>query len=60
MPAVQCPLHNRHLKKVYDRIVGKHPDSKMIAVTAVERRLLLLIYTLWKSDKPYSDDFNKE
>ena len=43
-----------------DRIVQKHPDKKMIAVTAMERRLLLLIYALWKSDKPYDKDYNKK
>lgn len=60
MPAVQCRLHNRHLKEAYDRIVAKHPDKKMIAVTAMQRRLLLLIYALWKSEQPYSEDYSKE
>ena len=60
MPAVQCRLHNKHLKRAYDRIVAKHPDKKMIAVTAMERRLLLLIYALWKGDRPYNEDYDKE
>ena len=59
MPALQAQLRSRHLKAAYDRIVQKHPDKKMIAVTAMERRLLLLIYALWKSDKPYDKDYNK-
>lgn len=60
MPSLQAQLHNKHLKAAYDRIVQKHPDKKMIAVTAMERRLLLLIYALWKSDKPYDEDHNKK
>ena len=60
MPAVQAQLRSRHLKEAYDRIVQKHPDKKMIAVTAMERRLLLLIYALWKSDKPYDEDHDKK
>lgn len=60
MPALQAQLRSRHLKAAYDRIVQKHPDKKMIAVTAMERRLLLLIYALWKSDKPYVKDYNKK
>lgn len=60
MPAVQVQLRSKHLKEAYDRIVLKHPDKKMIAVTAMERRLLLLIYALWKSDKPYDEDHNKK
>ena len=60
MPALQAQLRSRHLKAAHDRIVQKHPDKKMIAVTAMERRLLLLIYALWKSDKPYDKDYNKK
>ena len=60
MPAVQAQLRSKHLKEAYDRIVQKHPDKKMIAVTAMERRLLLLIYALWKSDKPYDEDHKKK
>ena len=60
MPAVQCQRRSKHLKDAYDRIVAKHPDKKMIAVTAMQRRLLLLIYAIWKSNKAYSEDYNKE
>lgn len=60
MPAVQCQRRSKHLKDAYERIVAKHPDKKMIAVTAMQRRLLLLIYAIWKSNKAYSEDYNKE
>ena len=60
MPAVQCQRRSKHLKDAYERIVAKYPDKKMIAVTAMQRRLLLLIYASWKSNKTYSEDYNKE
>lgn len=60
MPAVQCQRRSKHLKDAYERIVAKHPDKKMIAVTAMQLRLLLLIYASWKSNKAYSEDYNKE
>jgi hypothetical protein len=31
--------------------------NKKLAIIAVARKLLLLIYTLWKSNSPYSPDF---
>lgn len=42
---------NAPLKEDYDRIITKHPDHKMIGMTAIQRKLLLLIYTLWKKDE---------
>ena len=60
MPAVQCQRRSKHLKDAYERIVAKHPDKKMIAVTDMQLRLLLLIYASWKSNKAYSEDYNKE
>ncbi|MEX2345452.1 MAG: hypothetical protein WD604_07555, partial [Balneolaceae bacterium] len=55
MSAIQ---HNPALKLFYERLVEKHPNQKMIAVTAVMRKLLLLIYSLWKSGKEYDPEFH--
>ena len=60
MPAVLCRLYNKHLKRAYAWIIANHLDKKMIAETAMERRLLLLIYALWKGDRLYSEDSNNE
>jgi transposase len=58
MPAMSAIQHNPALKLFYERLVEKHPNQKMIAVTAVMRKLLLLIYSLWKSGKEYDPEFH--
>ena len=56
MPALSAAHCNRQAKAAYDRICQKHPKEKMIGITAVMRRLLLLIYTLWKSGEEYDEN----
>lgn len=58
MPAISAIQHNPALKLFYERLVAKHPNQKMIAVTAVMRKLLLLIYSLWKTGKEYDQEFH--
>jgi len=53
MPALVATHHNPQIKAAYGRICQKHPNEKMIGVTAAMRRLLLLIYTLWKNGEEY-------
>ena len=59
MPALNATRYNRQMKEAYGRICGKHPDVRMIGVTAVMRRLLLLIYTLWKNGEEYDETRDK-
>lgn len=54
-PALSATRCNRQMKAVYDRICLKHPKEKMIGITAVMRRMLLLIYTLWKNGEEYDE-----
>ena len=56
-PAMVATRFNPQMKEDYRRIVEKHPDKKKIGITAIQRKLLLLIYTLWKSGEEY--DINK-
>lgn len=60
MPAIQCHRNSARMKAVYERIVERNPRTKMIAVTAMERRLLLLIYTIWKSGKAYDENYMRK
>ena len=53
MPALVATRHNPQIKAAYGRICQKHPNEKMIGVTAAMRRILLLIYTLWKNGEEY-------
>lgn len=55
MPALVAVRYNRQIKAAYGRICQKHPNEKMIGITAAMRRLLLLIYTLWKNGEEYDE-----
>lgn len=53
-PALVASRHNAELKDDYQRInAGK--ASKMVGATALQRKILLLIYTLWKNDEIFND-----
>lgn len=52
MPALCAIRCNDKLKAFYNRLVEKK-NFKMIAVTAVMRKILILIYALWKNDQEY-------
>lgn len=49
-PAMVASRHNAPLKEDYRRIIARNPKLKMIGITALQRKLLLLMYTLWKND----------
>jgi len=57
-PSMVASRHNPDLKEDYQRInIGK--SSKMIGMTALQRKILLLIYTLWKNDEVYRQTENQ-
>jgi transposase len=51
-PAFSAARHNKELQPLYERIVAKD-NIKMKGYVAVQRKLLVLIYTLWKKDEEY-------
>jgi len=53
-PAMVASRYNEKLKVVYQRIINNKP-SKMIGQVAVQRKLLILIYTLWNKNEVYQD-----
>jgi len=55
-PALVASKHNPVLMKVYERINNNKP-SKMIGVTAIQRKILVLIYTLWKNDETFDEHY---
>lgn len=57
MPALSASKYNHHLKELYKRLLYKGKNKKA-ALIAVARKLLLLIYTLWKNDTVYIANFN--
>lgn len=48
MPALTAARFNENVQRLYKRVVERNPESKKKAVVASMRKLLILIYTLWK------------
>jgi len=57
MPALAACRYNPKLKKFYVRLV-KSKNNKKIAIIAVARKLLILIYTIWKKNVDYIPNYN--
>lgn len=53
LPAFSAVRHNLPMQALHKRIVEKQ-SIKMKGYVAVQRKLLMLIYTLWKKDEVYS------
>ena len=56
MPALCASQHNPSLRVFYLRLVERKPVKK-IAVTAVARKLLIMMYVLWKNNTEYNPDY---
>jgi transposase len=57
-PAMVACRYNPQLKDNYTRIIQKK-ESKMVGQVAIQRKLLLLIYTLWKNDTTFDPEYKK-
>jgi len=58
-PAMVASRSNKRLSKVYQR-VNKNKPNKKVGIIALERRLLVLMYALWKTNSPYKEDYHLE
>lgn len=58
MPALSAMRFNESHKAVFVRLVSKH-GIKMKAAVAVQRKILELIYTVYKTDKAFDKDYLK-
>ena len=58
-PALQSARHSPRMKSIYDKINQNKP-SKMVGATAIQRKMLVLIYTLWKKDEEYVEDYENK
>lgn len=56
MPALASIRAGGHNKELFIRLVGKS-GIKMKGVVAVQRKLLVLIYTLWKNGTTYDSNY---
>jgi len=56
MPALAAMRFNEHHKAVFARLVSKH-GIKMKAAVAVQRKILELIYVIYKTDKAFNKNY---
>jgi transposase len=59
-PALSAAAHEPKLQDIYQRIHQRNPKVKMIGAVAVQRKLLVLIYTLYKKNEPYDPKFEEK
>lgn len=57
MPALAAKQHNQKLKNLNDRVVAKNPKIKQKGTVACMRKLLILVYTLWKKNQAYDTTY---
>jgi hypothetical protein len=53
MAALSAVRHNPAVKALYCRVVAKHPEHKAIAIGHAMRKLLHLVFAVWKTGKPF-------
>jgi len=58
-PAITHVKYDIHHQNLYTRLESKH-GIKMKAYTAIQRKLLVLIYTLWKKNESYRPMYHNE
>jgi transposase len=58
-PALQAARHSPTMKSTYDKINQNKP-CKMVGATALQRKILVLIYTLWKKEEVFLEDYEKK
>lgn len=58
-PAFTAIQHNKQSKDQYEKIVSK-TSIKMKGAVAVQRKILILIYTLWKTDHFFDPQYEQK
>jgi Transposase IS116/IS110/IS902 family/CHC2 zinc finger len=56
MAALSAVRFNPAVRALYARVVAKHPDKKAIAVGHAMRKLLHLVFAIWKTGKPFDPE----
>lgn len=59
MPSLTAIRSNERFKAIFERLVSKH-GIKMKAVVAVQRKLLEMIYIIYKTNTPYDKNYLKK
>jgi transposase len=53
MAALVAVQYNPAVRALYRRVVAKHPEHKAIAIGHAMRKLLHLVFAVWKTGKPF-------
>ncbi|WP_417445305.1 IS110 family transposase [Joostella sp.] len=59
MPSMTCVRCNPTLKCFYNRL-KPNKSKPLVALVAVQRKLLILMYTLWKNEENYDSEFENK
>ena len=59
LPALTAIRHDQRFKAIFARLVSKH-GIKMKGAVAVQRKLLEMCYTIFKTGKPYNKNYLQE
>lgn len=59
-PALCAVRNEPNLKAFYERIIERNPKIKMIGYVAVQRKLLVLIYTLYRKNVSYNPLYEQQ
>ncbi len=58
-PAITAVKYDVHFMNFYNRLFDKS-NIKMKGYVATQRKLLVLIYTLWKKEEKYNPEYYKK
>ncbi len=58
MPALSCKKYDKKMKDLYERVLERHGGkNKKVAIIAVMRKILHIIYALWKNRIKYDPNY---
>ena len=57
MPALSATSYNEPIKALYQRVIERNPTIKRKGVVAGMRKLLILIFVLWKKNEAYNAEY---
>jgi len=58
-PSMVATRYNPKMKEIYQRII-QSKSSKKIGLVAIQRRLLVLMYSLWKTEIAYDENYERK
>lgn len=60
-PALAASRFDKNHKEIYNRINERNNhQTKMVGAVALQRRILLLMYAIWKSEEYYNPNYQKK